>query len=47
MNTSIAVTKKSTMAQQQKAAPLRFSFSAEYCSSNCASRKRNDRGLIW
>lgn len=47
MNTSIAVMKKRTMMQQQKAAPLRFSFSEEKCSSNLASTKRNDTGLIW
>lgn len=29
MNTCIAVIKKSTIMQQQKAAPLRFSFSEE------------------
>lgn len=47
INTSMAVMKKRTSMQQQKAAPLRFSFSEAKCCSSCASTKRSDTALIW
>lgn len=46
MRASISVVKSSTTQEQQKAAPLCFSFSTEYRVSRSGSTKRRDSLLV-